>query len=79
MSFFLDTNSPISWEDISIVCGIVWSNPPRTCDVDVLAAPTNPLFTLKILLSLKTFKTLSFSVPIPILLPADTELGTVAT
>ena len=72
-------NSPISWEAKSIVCGIVWTNPPRMWDVDVSPYPTSPLLTLKILLSRNTLRTLNFSVPMPILLPADTELGTVAT
>ena len=77
ISFFLDINSPIFDGDISIVCGIVWTNPPRTWDA-VFAEPTTPLLTLKILLSSNLFKTNNFSVPIPILLPTDTEFGILA-
>ena len=77
MSFFLDTNSPISDDSKLIVCGIVWTNPPRTWDA-VFAEPTTPLLTLRILLSSNTFNTDNFSVPIPILLPTDTEFGILA-
>ena len=75
--FFLETKFPISGDSKSINCGIVWTNPPKTCDA-VSADPTIPLFTLNILLSLNAFNTNNFSVPIPILLPADTELGILA-
>ena len=61
----------------SKVCGIVWTNPPKTWFA-VCADPTTPLLTLKILLSLKVFSTNSFSVPIPILLPAETVFGILA-
>ena len=77
LSFLLDTNSPISSLSKLIICGIVSTNPPRTWD-DVFADPTTPLLTLKILLSSKIFKTRNLSVPIPILLPTDTDLGILA-
>ena len=74
MSFLWDTKLPISGDFISITCGIVCTKPPKTWDA-VFAEPTIPLFTLKILLSLKLFNTSNFSVPIPMLLPADTVIG----
>ena len=67
----------MSDDSIWITCGIVWTNPPKTWDA-VFAEPTTPLLTLKILLSLNAFNTNNFSVPIPILLPADTEFGILA-
>ena len=42
----------------------------------VCAEPATPLLTLKIPLSPKTSRTLNLSVPIPMLLPTETEDGT---
>ena len=78
ISFFFDIKLPISNVLNLIVCGIVWTNPPRVWNLLVSAAPTRPLFTLKILLWSKVFNTNNFSVPIPILLPAETVGGIVA-
>ena len=78
ISFFFDIKSPISVVLNFKNCGIVWTNPPSVWNLLVSAAPTIPLFTLKILLCLKVFNTNNFSVPIPILLPAETVGGIVA-
>ena len=44
--------------------------------VDTVWTPAEtPLLTLKILFSLNVFKTNNFSVPIPMLLPTEIELG----
>ena len=62
---------------MSNVWGIVSTKLPMVWDA-VFADPTMPLLTLKIFLSSNLFNTNNFSVPIPILLPTDTELGILA-
>ena len=69
LSFTFDSNGSVT-KSIVNFCGVVKTGADNEC-----AAPTTPLFTLNICLSLKALRTNNFSVPIPMLLPADTLLG----
>ena len=73
MSFTLDSNGAVI-KSISKLSGTVKTGVER-----VWAAPTTPLLTLNIPLSLNVFKTNKLSVPMPILLPADTTSGILET
>ena len=73
ISLILDSNGAVI-KSISKLSGTV-----KTGVESVWAAPTTPLLTLKIPLSLNVFKTNKLSVPMPILLPADTTSGILET
>ena len=65
-----DDSKKSVFRDISYVLGI------KLTFVDTVWTPVEtPLLTLKILFSLNVFKTNSFSVPIPMLLPTEIKLG----
>ena len=73
VSFTLDSNGDVI-RSISKLLGTVNTGVDR-----VWAAPTTPLLTLSIPLSLNVLRTNKLSVPIPILLPADTTSGILET
>ena len=65
-----DDSKKSVFKDISYVLGI------KLTFVDTVWTPAEaPLLTLKTLFLLNVFKTNSFSVPIPILLPTEIRLG----
>ena len=73
ISLILDSNGTVT-KSMSNLCGTV-----KTGVDNVWAAPTTPLLTLNIPLSLNVLRTNKLSVPIPILLPADTTSGILET
>ena len=73
ISFTLDSNGDVT-RSISKLSGTVNTGVDK-----VWAAPTTPLLTLNIPFSLNVFSTNKLSVPIPILLPADTTSGILDT
>ena len=73
ISLILDSNGDVI-RSISNLSGTV-----KTGVDNVWAAPTIPLLTLNIPLSLNVLRTNKLSVPIPILLPADTTSGILET
>ena len=70
LSFIFDSNGSVTNGMVNL-CGTVETVSDNACP----EPPTIPRFTLNIFLSSNVLRTCNFSVPIPILLPADTLSG----